>query len=210
MQKSKNKKLILACKNSNYIQVKQLLKDGANPNSKTVDATCLHYCKDYDMLKLLLEHGADPNGKDCNGETKIIYCRDVKLLRLLLDHGADYNAFDNEGHVTVFGFSIWNYKYKCCKLLIERGYNVNKKSYYKTYLYDALYCLQSDKISKKKVKNLINIIRLLLKHVNKTTLEYISTKYDNKTFMEAIKPKYLVLFLPETIVNQDDPNYKFY
>jgi ankyrin repeat protein len=208
-QKNKNEKLILACQNSNYIQVKQLLEHGANPNTKNENATCLHYCKDYDILKLLLEHGADPNGKDCNGHTKIIDCRDVKLLRLLLDHGADYNAFDYEGHVTVFGFSIWTYNYKCCKLLIKRGYNVNKKSYYETYLFDALYVLQSEEITEKNIKNIIKIIKLLLKHVNKTTLKYKSKKNDGKTFMEAIKPNYLVLLSSETIVNEDDSNYKF-
>lgn len=186
MQKTENEKLILACRNHNYNQIKQLL-----------------------------EHGADPNSKDRNDNAIILSCRNIKTLRLLLDHGADYNAFDDHGHVTIFGFSIWYYKYKCCKLLIERGYDVNKKSYYGTYLFDALCILQSPWYKGKRsvtvVNNIIEIIKLLLKHVNKETLAFTGEQiYYRKTFMEAIKPRYLVMLFPEFAVTEGNPEYKLY
>ncbi len=229
-RKSKHEKLIIACQQSNYNQIKQLLAAGADPNSRDHYGSCINHCNDYDILKLLLEKGADPNSKDCNRETPILHTTSYKKIKLLLDHGAKYDAVDMMGGRTVFANCLYRSKYNCCKLLIERGYNVNKhipnEKYTGTYLFEVLYLLQSpwsreNRLSNKiDLKKQIKIAKLLLSHMNEDIInahphsigKWTTGSVGNisNKFMEEIKPEYLTMILPGIAVTGEDPDYILY
>ena len=88
-------------------QVRQALKDGANPNARYEgNATALMSAvsrreERLETTRALLSAGADVNAADKNvGETALMaampYC-DAELARLLLDGGANVNARDESG-----------------------------------------------------------------------------------------------------------------
>jgi ankyrin repeat protein len=84
-------------------RVKELLKKGANPNTKDVfGRTPLHEAASegsVDVVKLLLEHGADPNIQDEVGWTPLhsaaLWGHD-DVVKLLLVYGADPTVKDKD------------------------------------------------------------------------------------------------------------------
>ena len=86
-------RMITAVENENIDAVKQLLADGADPDSRGFDGLnpCLYRAvrtKCTDMVKLLLTHGANSRVPD-EYSTALglsVYSGDVELTRILLDH----------------------------------------------------------------------------------------------------------------------------
>ena len=115
-----DKDLRKAARKEQEAKVKNLLKAGANPNSKHGGKTSLHIAVKKDnapITKLLLKHGADPKIKDASGNTSLhLVARTIgisstrkpdayrkasrnraKICRLLLKHGADRSIKNKSG-----------------------------------------------------------------------------------------------------------------
>jgi hypothetical protein len=122
-----DEKLLEAAKIGNAYKVIELLREGANVNTRDEHGfTPLHYAafsRDADVARLLLEHGADANAKGEGGVTPLHHAAiigNADVARLLLDHGADVNARDKRGstplhHAAVVGSADF------ARLLLERG-----------------------------------------------------------------------------------------
>jgi len=125
----KNKELLKASKFGYIEKVKELLKEGANVNTKDWwnGYTPLHYAADKghaEIVKLLIEHGANVNVIDwwfgwtplhkaaCNGH--------IEVVKLLIDNGADINAKDVNGW-TPLHWAANNGHIEVVKVLLEHG-----------------------------------------------------------------------------------------
>lgn len=97
--------LIAAVENSSIQELKQLLDEGADINSKVVPSgwTALHSAvqnKKEEIVHFLLERGADPHIRKGNGATPFIVAAivgSVELLQLFLSKGSDINEHDVNG-----------------------------------------------------------------------------------------------------------------
>ena len=102
-------------------KIKQLLKDGANPNAANEKGkTALMYAVSNSYIpavEILIAAGADVNARDNNGKNALMYVKIPSVIvqsdgvsgasveqalaemniKLLLDAGADINATDDEG-----------------------------------------------------------------------------------------------------------------
>ncbi len=86
-----NPKLFEAVAKDDVALVEQLLKAGANANTKQKGATCLQIAKSAQTTKLLLTFGARPDDRTARGATALhiaAYHRDADQIRELLTHGA--------------------------------------------------------------------------------------------------------------------------
>jgi ankyrin repeat protein len=97
-------------------QLRQLLKDGANPNTTEVLSlmTPLMAAETLQLAWTLIEAGANPKARDRTGRTPLHYApkmRDGQLIiPLLVRAGADINArTTDDGGITPLFFAIENY-----------------------------------------------------------------------------------------------------
>ena len=88
-----------------FVQVRELLAKGANPNVCDDDLrTPLHQAvlgNSVGLLGLLLEAGADVNAKDAHGFTPLHFAAQEflpEIARILVGKGADVNACDEDGN----------------------------------------------------------------------------------------------------------------
>ena len=88
-----------------FVQVRELLAKGANPNVPDDDMrTPLHQAvlgNSVGLLGLLLEAGADVNAKDAHGFTPLHFAAQEflpEIARILVGKGADVNACDEDGN----------------------------------------------------------------------------------------------------------------
>lgn len=100
----KEKLLRDAVAKGNVALVRQLLKDGMNPDLGREDNWPLLLmalqsgAATPEMLTVLVEAGADINVFDANRRTPLHLIRDADVAALFLDRGADVNARDEQGH----------------------------------------------------------------------------------------------------------------
>jgi ankyrin repeat protein len=87
-----------------FVQVRELLAQGANPNVPDDDMrTPLHQAvlgNSVGLVGLLIEAGADVNAKDTQGFTPLHYAAQEylpEITRILIGKGADVNACDEDG-----------------------------------------------------------------------------------------------------------------
>jgi len=87
-----------------FVQVRELLAQGANPNIPDDDMrTPLHQAvlgNSVGLVGLLIEAGADVNAKDTQGFTPLHYAAQEylpEITRILIGKGADVNACDEDG-----------------------------------------------------------------------------------------------------------------
>ncbi|PAV90607.1 hypothetical protein WR25_13277 isoform D [Diploscapter pachys] len=85
-----------ACMSGDEEEVEQLLSNGADINTCTVDGlTALHQSvidSKPEMVRFLCEHGADVNAQDNEGWTPLhaaSCCGNVGIVKYLCEHGAD-------------------------------------------------------------------------------------------------------------------------
>jgi ankyrin repeat protein len=100
----KNQELVKAAFLCDFVRVRELLSQGADPDALDDDhRTPLHSAvlgSSVGVLALLLESGADPNLRDNDGWTPLHFAAQERLpeiARILLARGADPNVQDSDG-----------------------------------------------------------------------------------------------------------------
>ena len=88
-----------------FVQVRELLAQGANPNVRDEDMrTPLHQAvlgNSVGLVGLLIEAGADLNAKDAQGFPPLHFAAQEylpEIARILVGKGADVNARDEDGN----------------------------------------------------------------------------------------------------------------
>ena len=91
----------------NSFEVKECLKDGANPHARSRDGVAaLHWAAaesgDSEIIELLLSDGADPHARDQDGWTPLHWAAgfadNSNTAIPLLDAGAELDTRDNDGN----------------------------------------------------------------------------------------------------------------
>lgn len=120
-------------KNGTIEQIKFLIEDGADVNSKNQDNnndTPLHIAAgrgDIEIIKILLENGADVNAASADGSTPLILSHGPEALKLLIENGADVNAKNGFGNTRLHLAAHYG-KTELMRILIENGADVNVKN----------------------------------------------------------------------------------
>jgi ankyrin repeat protein len=132
----KNQAFFKAVQVADISELRLLLKNGVDPNSKDeIGQTALmHACtKGYsDVITLLLKNGADVNVKDDVGGTALMYAGlggHEDLVGLLLDKAADFKVRDMQRNTVLIRVAARGHE-GVAKLLLEKGANVNAKGAY--------------------------------------------------------------------------------
>ncbi|NXR46852.1 RN5A ribonuclease, partial [Hippolais icterina] len=123
--------LNVAVKNRNKEAVLELLKRGADVNSKVASGwTPLQtavQAREEDLVRLLLDRGASLHARKDNGGTAFTeagVAGNVGILKLLLERGSDINDRDINGF-TAFMEAAWHGKEEALRFLYSRGAEVN-------------------------------------------------------------------------------------
>ena len=101
--------------------VKQLLKDGANPNAVTLSLACIN--GDPGLIGVLLKAGADANAPLTDGTTPLMAAASsgsVAAVRVLLQAGAAIDAKESHGQ-TALMFAAARNRAEVIRFLIARG-----------------------------------------------------------------------------------------
>ncbi|XP_065505084.1 2-5A-dependent ribonuclease isoform X2 [Caloenas nicobarica] len=125
------RKLNTAVRDSNVEYVLELLKEGADVNSKAESGwTPLQsavQANNEELVRLLLDRGACPHARKDNGCTAFIEAAivgNVSILKLLLDYGLDINDHDDNGF-TAFMEAAWYGREEALEFLYSKGADVN-------------------------------------------------------------------------------------
>ena len=84
-----------------------------------------------DVLQLLIRNGADPNSRTDDGKTPLMVAaqnRFVDVMRDLLDKGADVNAWDRDGR-TALMFAAQGGSTDAVLMLLDKGADVNARAH---------------------------------------------------------------------------------
>ncbi|KAF4799826.1 ribonuclease L [Turdus rufiventris] len=125
-----NSRLNAAVRNRDKEAVLELLKQGADVNSKAESGwTPLHTAVRYDkdLVQLLLDRGASLHARKDNGGTAFTeagIAGNVEILELLLERGSDINEQDINGF-TAFMEAAWYGREEALRFLYSRGAEVN-------------------------------------------------------------------------------------
>jgi quinoprotein dehydrogenase-associated probable ABC transporter substrate-binding protein len=101
-------------------QLKEWLKQGANPNAELSNAAT---AGDLVRVKYLVENGADINTRDFEGYTPLLNAVRTKyddLSNYLVEHGADVNLADRDGWTPLM-FAAWRNSVGSIEALIRKG-----------------------------------------------------------------------------------------
>lgn len=133
----------------NADELKALIKEGVNVNTRAEDGSTLlfdldldfakdsDYTKAIELAQILIDAGIDINAKDKDGKTVLfnLYYGDSaeEYIKLLLDHGADVKVKANDGTTVLFAATdkeVYedNCSPKSVKLLIDAGADINAKN----------------------------------------------------------------------------------
>jgi ankyrin repeat protein len=117
---SKNSTLIAAATKGDLVEVKRLLKEGAEtdgPNAKNSygwTALILASMNGHkEIVELLLKNGADIEAKDSDGRTALMWASTYghsAIVELLLKNGADIEAKDSHGWTALIWASARGHK----------------------------------------------------------------------------------------------------
>jgi ankyrin repeat protein len=127
--KSADQKLLTACENDNFAQIKNAIAKGANPNAQNADGDTalivLMHARRYTGEGPIKVTETAPGRFKLTGTTKydpIITAktRDITPVIFLLDKGARVNARNNYGG-TALMVSAFHKTADCMKLLLARG-----------------------------------------------------------------------------------------
>jgi ankyrin repeat protein len=133
-KKMKQMDLLEAAKSGDSDRVKELLKNGADPNqADSLGVTPLYVevkkaRPDIQLVKLLLGAGAGPNQADSLGQTPLHWAvvkGYTEICKLLLENGADPNIAETEYGYTPLHLAVMYAFIDIVKMLIAKGANVN-------------------------------------------------------------------------------------
>jgi ankyrin repeat protein len=123
--------LMLASANSNAKIIDDLLKHGADANSKLTNGftpLLMSSGRGSPMVtKTLVDHGADVRARDKNGNTPVLVTAQFgsgAALAYLLDHGANVNDKDNKGRTPLM-LAVEHGSDECVMALLNRGANLS-------------------------------------------------------------------------------------
>src|SRR5262252_9710399 len=127
--------LLVAASRDDVVQVRQLLKTGANPNVRNkLDTTPLleaAFHSNAEIIKALLDAGADPNVPGADGQTPLMLVArgtNVAAARMLLDKGASMKAAESQRQQTALMWAAANSQGPMTRLLVERGAELDAKT----------------------------------------------------------------------------------
>jgi ankyrin repeat protein len=127
--------LLIAASRDDVVQVRQLLKAGANPNVRNkLDTTPLleaAFHSNGEIIKALLDAGADPNAAGADGQTPLMLVArgtNVAAAKMLLDKGARTNTAESQRHQTALMWAAANAQGPMARLLVERGADLDAKT----------------------------------------------------------------------------------
>jgi ankyrin repeat protein len=127
--------LLLAASHDDAVQVRQLLKTGANPNVRNkLDTTPLleaAFHSNTEIIRALLDAGADPNTAGADGETPLMLVArgtNVAAAKILLDKGASTKAAESQRQQTALMWAAANRQGPMTRLLVERGAELDAKT----------------------------------------------------------------------------------
>jgi ankyrin repeat protein len=130
--------LLQAAASDDVVQVKQLLKAGANPNVRNkLDTTPLleaAFHANSEIIKALLDAGADPNAPGADGQTPLMLVArgtNVAAAKMLLDKGASPKARESQRQQTALMWAAANSQGPqgaMVRLLVERGADLDAKT----------------------------------------------------------------------------------
>ncbi len=121
-----NEDLLQALKRCDFEKVKDLIKKGADVNSKSkTGVTPLQrFCSKghIDDVKFLVEQGADIHARDDSGETPLHWAilGDLDVVKFLIENGADVNAKDGMD-LTPLYWAVVNHKLEIAEYLRSKG-----------------------------------------------------------------------------------------
>lgn len=129
--------LVNAAKEGNLEKVKELLKRGADIDSKdnkqTIPLIRAAEKGQLEVVKELLKMGADINAQDVYGYTALMTAISYGYLEvareLLNDRGVDVDAQDNDGYTPLILAAMSGYL-EIVKELLDKGSDINAKSYW--------------------------------------------------------------------------------
>ena len=120
--------------NGDIIQLKYLLQNGADINSKDDSGwTNLHHAAfndNVEVLAFLIRNGANKDSKDSLGRSALNYVAELgnlAVVKLLLHCGSDINSIDNNGKSPIHHLVTKNGNLEVLKLLVQHGANINIK-----------------------------------------------------------------------------------
>lgn len=140
--------LIIAAANGDERRVKEMLKDGANPNVQDINgdtalmkAAALKGVGDR-LIRILAKYGADLNLQNESGYTALRFAStndNRGEVKSLLQYGANPNITDKSGNTVLMGATLKNNE-EMVRLLIKHGANLNTQSRegYTALMYSAL------------------------------------------------------------------------
>lgn len=125
--------LMQAVLDNDVKQVRELLRQGANPNISTQErwTPLLRATQEnnLEIVRMLLDKKADVNARLERGGTPLILAlrneTNIEVIKLLLSKGADINAKDVDGETALFYAIRSNLEF--VKFFIDNGANVNIK-----------------------------------------------------------------------------------
>ena len=125
-----NRELVAAVEQNAAAAVRQAMRNKANVNCVSDDATPLtRACqRGYDdIVRILLKAGANARWMDCNGCSAISHARHLSIVEMLLNHDNGLlEISDYRGQTPLF-LAIDSQRTNIVQLLLDRGANVQAK-----------------------------------------------------------------------------------
>lgn len=124
--------LYIAAANNNTELVEELLKKGADVNTRFESQTPLIAAATYpEIVKLLIDKGADVDAQDLRGQTALTrasYKGPIKSVKLLLDAGADiHKRVHGLNGNTAFMEAVIGLQKEIAELFLKNGAKINER-----------------------------------------------------------------------------------
>lgn len=131
-----NKSLLLAAERNDFMQVEELLFQGADVDTRcSLQMTPLILAamenvdeSHYQTVKILLNYGADVNARGDKGQTAfyfIVKNGNRKMVELFLNFEASFDVFKDSGYNILFLAAAYNKNVEVLQLLIDLRFDVN-------------------------------------------------------------------------------------